>query len=152
MLRCCGFKKVSEPGFAGLKNYQDYSKDSGQPFEFFGVPVYNIHMEEIKYLIADFIDEFNRADIHKKQKMVETFPFKNVTDKKYAAYIAAAVEELCYTNNMDVPEWTFDKKYRLKEPFFVGGLESLKAFLIVESPVSFRKRNIFVSANVLKRA
>jgi hypothetical protein len=109
-------------------------------------------MEEIKYLLAEFIDAFNRADKDKKQQMVEKFPFKNIKDKRYSAYIAAAVEELCFTNNMDIPGWVFDKKYRLKEPFFVGGLESLKAFLIVESPVSFRRRNIFVSANVLKRA
>jgi hypothetical protein len=108
-------------------------------------------MHEIKYLLADFIDEFNRADMAKKQQMVKGFPFEKITDKKYAAYIAAAVEELCYRNNMDIPEWVFDKKYRLKEPFFVGGLESLKAFLIAESPVSFRRRNIFVSENVLKR-
>jgi hypothetical protein len=120
-------------------------------FEIFSRQIYNINMDEIKYLLADFIDEFNRADMAKKQQMVRRFPFKKITDKKYAAYIAAAVEELCYINNMDTPEWVFDKKYRLKEPFFVGGLESLKAFLIAESPVSFRRRNIFVSENVLKR-
>ena len=120
-------------------------------FEIFSRQIYNINMDEIKYLLADFIDEFKRADMAKKQQMVRRFPFKKITDKKYAAYIAAAVEELCYINNMDTPEWVFDKKYRLKEPFFVGGLESLKAFLIAESPVSFRRRNIFVSENVLKR-
>jgi len=61
------------------------------------------------------------------------------------------VEELCFTNDIEIPEWVFDKKYSLKEPFFVGGLESIKAFLIVESPLPFRRRNIFVSENVLKR-
>jgi len=108
-------------------------------------------MEEIKYLIANFIDEFNRADVDKKQQMVKKFPFKEIKNKKYSAYVAATVEELCFINNLDIPGWVFDKKYRLKEPFFVGGLESVKAFLIVESPVSFRRRNIFVSENVLKR-
>lgn len=28
--------------------------------------IYNIDMREIKYLLADFIDEFNRGDIKKK--------------------------------------------------------------------------------------
>lgn len=101
--------------------------------------------------MANFIDEFNRSSREKKQKMVEEFPFKGIKNKKYAAYIAAMVEELCFTNNIDIPEWVFDKKYSLKEPFFVGGLESIKAFLIVESPLPFRRRNIFVSENVLKR-
>jgi len=108
-------------------------------------------MENIRFLLANFIDEFNRSSLEKKQKMVEEFPFKGIKNKKYAAYIAAMVEELCFTNNIDIPEWVFDKKYSLKEPFFVGGLESIKAFLIVESPLPFRRRNIFVSENVLKR-
>lgn len=108
-------------------------------------------MKEIKYLIADFIDEFNRGDINKKKKMVKKFPFKENKDRKIAAYTAAMVEELCFKNNIDIPAWVFDKKFRLKEPFFVGGLETLKAFLLVESPLPFRRRNIFVSQNVLKR-
>ncbi len=116
------------------------------------VPIYNKNMEEIKYMLANFIDEFNGADMEKKKKMVERSPFSPVMDKKNSAYIAAMIEELCFTNNMEIPGWVFDKKFQLKEPFFVGELESLKAFLIVESPLSFRRRNIFVSQNVLKRA
>ncbi|MCK4763912.1 MAG: hypothetical protein KAW12_17050 [Candidatus Aminicenantes bacterium] len=108
-------------------------------------------MNEIKYLLADFIDEFKRADTAGKQEMVKRFPFKGIKDKKHAAYVAAMVEELCFTNNIEIPDWVFDRKYSLREPFFVGGLENLKAFLLVESPVSFRRRNIFVSRNVLQR-
>jgi hypothetical protein len=39
--------------------------------------------------------------------MVEKFPFKNVKDKKYAAYVAAMAEELCYINNIEIPSRTF---------------------------------------------
>ena len=109
-------------------------------------------MEELKYLLVDFLDRFNVAKLADKEKMIQVFPFIEITDKKYAAYIAAMVEELCFRNNLSIPDWVFDKKYSLKEPFFVGGLDSLKAFLLVESPLSFRRRNIFVSANVLSRA
>jgi hypothetical protein len=108
-------------------------------------------MEEIKYLLADFIDRFNVADPAAKEQMIKVFPFEGISDKKYAAYISAMVEELCFRNNLVIPNWVFEKKYSLREPFFVGGLESLKAFLLVESPLSFRRRNIFVSANVLSR-
>jgi hypothetical protein len=101
--------------------------------------------------LANFIDESNRSTPGKKQEMVEKFPFTGVKDKKYTAYIAAMVEELCFTNDIDIPGWVVDKKYSLKKPFFVGGPESIKAFLIVESPLPFRRRNIFVSENVLKR-
>jgi hypothetical protein len=39
----------------------------------------------------------------------------------------------------------------LREPFFSGGLESLKAILIVESPSAFRRRLIFISADGISR-
>ncbi len=108
-------------------------------------------MEKIRYLLANFLDEFYSADMRKKTRMIAHFPFSRVRDNKYKAYIAAAVEELSLKNNLEIPAWVFEKKYFLKEPFFVGGLESLKAFLIVESPLPFRRRNIFVSENVLHR-
>jgi hypothetical protein len=40
----------------------------------------------------------------------------------------------------------------LDSPWFVAGIENLKASALVESPVRFRKRNIFVLANFLERA
>jgi hypothetical protein len=109
-------------------------------------------MKKIKYLLANFIDEFNIANRKKKMEMVKHLPFPKITDKKQAAYIAATIEELCFRNKLPIPDWVFDQKYYLKKPYFVGGLESIKAFLIVESPLSFRRRNIFVSENVLERA
>jgi hypothetical protein len=36
-------------------------------------------------------------------------------------------------------------------PFFAGGLEDLKATLLVESPVAFRRRMLFVGKDVLDR-
>lgn len=108
-------------------------------------------MRNLKYKIANFIDEFNYANKETKKKMIEKFPFKGIKNKKISAYIAAMVEELCFSNNLKTPEWVFNNKYQLKTPFFIGGLETIKAFLIVESPSSFRRRNIFVSENVLKR-
>ncbi|MGA1823909.1 MAG: hypothetical protein ACMUIP_04525 [bacterium] len=109
-------------------------------------------MKEIKYLLANYIDEFNSANKKKKMEMVKHFPFSQITDKKQASYTAATVEELCYRNKLPIPDWVFARQYYLQEPYFVGGLETLKAFLIAESPLSFRRRNIFVSENVLERA
>jgi hypothetical protein len=39
----------------------------------------------------------------------------------------------------------------LEEPWFVTGIENLKAMAIVESPVFFRRRLIFVLENFLSR-
>ncbi|NCO37375.1 MAG: hypothetical protein COZ06_23865 [Armatimonadetes bacterium CG_4_10_14_3_um_filter_66_18] len=40
----------------------------------------------------------------------------------------------------------------LPEPWFVSGIENLKATALVESPTHFRKRRIFVLGNFLERA
>jgi len=109
-------------------------------------------VKNIKYKIANFIDAFNLADKETRKELTKRFPFREIKNREVSAYIAAMVEELCFSNNLETPEWVFNKKYQLKEPCFLGGLESLKASLIVESPLSFRRRNIFVSENVLSRA
>jgi hypothetical protein len=109
-------------------------------------------MNHLRYLLANFIDTFNQATKENKIKMIKNHPFPAINKKRDKAYIAAIIEELCVRNSIIIPDWVEDKKFFLKEPFFVGNLESIKAFLLIESPVSFRRRNIFVSENVLNRA
>ena len=67
------------------------------------------------------------------------------------AYLAALAEHLASRDRMDTPAWTEKPERFLREPFFAGGLESLKAILIVESPSAFRRRLIFISADGLSR-
>jgi len=67
------------------------------------------------------------------------------------AYLAALAEQLAERGGLDVPTWTEKPGRFLREPFFAGGLESLKAILIVESPSAFRRRLIFISADGLSR-
>jgi len=68
------------------------------------------------------------------------------------AYWAAMVETLCREAELQPPDWTESPCCYLHRPWFPGGLESLKAVLLAESPVPFRRRNLFVSANALTRA
>jgi hypothetical protein len=67
------------------------------------------------------------------------------------AYLAALAEHLASGARIDAPAWTEAPNRFLREPFFSGGLESLKAILIVESPSAFRRRLIFISADGLSR-
>lgn len=67
------------------------------------------------------------------------------------AYLAALAEHLALSGRLSVPEWTEEPGRFLSEPFFAGGLESLKATLLVESPLAFRRRLIFISADGLSR-
>ena len=67
------------------------------------------------------------------------------------AYLAALAEHLALSERLDVPHWSEAPFRFLNEPFFSGGLESLKAILIAESPLAFRRRLIFISADELSR-
>ncbi len=108
-------------------------------------------MIKFRYALAEFLDKFYSSSNSERVKMVSKNPFPEFKDKRIQAYIAATVEELCYRYNLEIPEWVNDKKYFLKEPFFLTEIESIKPFLLVESPLSFKRRNIFVSSNVLVR-
>jgi hypothetical protein len=67
------------------------------------------------------------------------------------AYLGALAEHLASEADLPSPGWTEKPERFLEEPFFAGGLESLKATLIVESPSAFRRRLIFISADGLTR-
>ncbi|HEX5328406.1 MAG TPA: hypothetical protein VFW75_17255 [Acetobacteraceae bacterium] len=72
-------------------------------------------------------------------------------DELRDAYIAAVAEHLARSYDLAVPEWAETQGLDLKQPFFAGGLESLKAILTVESPTAFRRRMLFVSKDALSR-
>lgn len=67
------------------------------------------------------------------------------------AYWAATVETLCREAGLQPPAWTESPRCFLHRPWFAGAMESLKAILLAESPVAFRRRNLFVTADALAR-
>ena len=64
---------------------------------------------------------------------------------------AAIAETLAAECETGAPRWTGGVG-PLDRPWFVSGYESLKASALIESPVPFRSRNVFVLANFLERA
>ena len=67
------------------------------------------------------------------------------------ALLAGVAETLAVECGAGAPHWT-NGVGPLDRPWFVSGYESLKASALVESPVPFRSRNVFVLANFLDRA
>ena len=67
------------------------------------------------------------------------------------AYLAAVAEHLAECWRLRCPDWVHGVRRFLQRPFFAGGLENLKAALLVESPVAFRRRMLFVGRDVLDR-
>lgn len=68
-----------------------------------------------------------------------------IGDARYDACVAAAAEYFALRYGFPIPKWTLDRERRfLKEPWFPGGFESLKAICVAESPLPFRRRLIFM--------
>lgn len=105
--------------------------------------------------LGDFLDDFRtRAKTaEEKLALVRDPPLwmEDPEQENCNAYWAATVETLCREAGLEPPAWTESPRCYLRRPWFAGGMESLKAVLLAESPVAFRRRNLFVSSNALVR-
>lgn len=95
--------------------------------------------------LMDFVDDFR----YYKDPGAIRDPFAE-DDEKMDALFASVIETLCDELGFAIPSWLEDIP-ACREPYFVSGLENLKAITIVESPVRFRLRKIFVLENFLFR-
>ena len=66
------------------------------------------------------------------------------------AYLAAVAEHLAKCWRLRCPDWVQGVRRFLQRPTG-GGPENLKAALLVESPVAFRRCMLFVGRDVLDR-
>jgi hypothetical protein len=98
-----------------------------------------------KLYFYDFVDEFRRN--RNVAMIVEPF---ELSDERTDALLASTTEKLCDELNLEIPVW-IKSIPPCKEPYFVSGLENLKAISIVQSPLKFKVRNVFVTENFLFR-
>lgn len=96
--------------------------------------------------LMDFVDDFR---FH-KNPIALAEPFR-LTDERWDALLASAASYLCCELGISTPQWLWSVP-ACKHPWFVSGLENLKAIALVESPLHFRMRKIFVLENFLSRA
>ena len=95
--------------------------------------------------LMNFVDDFR---YHKTLRAVSE-PFE-LSDVRMDALLASTTEALCDELSLVPPAW-LEKIPACDEPWFVGDLQRLKAISIVESPLRFRMRKIFVLENFLNR-
>lgn len=100
------------------------------------------------HAIREFLDTFYGSPDKREAAIREQPPLMGGV---YDPYAAAVAEHLARCYDLPIPDWTEQHGEALHEPFFAGGLETLKARLIVESPAAFRRRMIFVSHDALDR-
>lgn len=113
--------------------------------------VANRHLagEPFDPLLREFLDAFYSGSPESRPGRLDAEPpsIAGVHD----AYLAAVGEHLARRFGLPIPAWTEGPERFLRVPFFAGGLESLKAVLLAESPLAFRRRQLFVSRNALSR-
>jgi len=99
--------------------------------------------------VAEFLDEFYTHPAARQAMIADEPP---PVAKFEDAYLGAVAEHLARRWNLEIPAWVDQPHRFLDRAHFAGGLESLKAILLAESPLAFRKRQIFVEAEPLRRA
>ena len=106
-------------------------------------------LPEWKIPLMDFVDDFRYY--RDPQMIAEPFALGDERDERVNALLAATAEQLCAELKLAVPLW-IRAVPAVREPWFVSGMESLKAIALVESPLPFRLRKLFVLENFLARA
>jgi len=95
----------------------------------------------------EFVDAFRKT---LDMRLILLPPVRDL-DAKLLSLLASITLELCAESGMEAPSWA-KKSYFLDQPWFISDMESLKATAIQESSLYFRRNNIFVQDNFLKRA
>lgn len=109
--------------------------------------------QELTVGLNEFLDTFyaDPDPIQRSGRLTQEPPFtgSHLND----AFIGAAGEHLARRWRLgEPPAWTEDRRRFLRRPWFPSGADEEKAFLLAESPLAFRRRMIFVSAEPLRRA
>ena len=99
-----------------------------------------------KIWLFNFVDAFRQ----KKDRSYIVVPPVEGLSLKIMALISSTVETMCEELSVTKPMWCGNIP-ALSEPWFVSEIENLKASSLAESPIHFRKRNIFVLESFLSR-
>jgi hypothetical protein len=102
-------------------------------------------------LIFRFFEHYDRANWEDRARMVKERP-EATGSTKLDAMIAATVEYSCATHRVPAPSWVNDPQYFLDQFWFVSGVSSLEADALVNSPISYARRAIFLNRESLTYA
>lgn len=103
--------------------------------------------EDWRTAFMNFVDGFRRQP---SLELIKNPPRRDRADPKMYALLQSICIKLCQEKDLPIEQWLTDRAF-LPEPWFVSGMKSLYATALRESPVPFRKNNIFVLGNFLDR-
>lgn len=108
--------------------------------------------EDLATLLAEFLDTFYAAlDKGNAGSLIAPEPVP-LPEPREHALLGAVGEHLARRWGLDIPEWSNEPSRFLGRPYFTSPLDGLKALLLAESPLAFRRRLIFTEAEPLRRA
>ncbi|MBI4904677.1 MAG: hypothetical protein HY820_13635 [Acidobacteria bacterium] len=99
--------------------------------------------EQPAYILAEMNDLLTKAS----GPEIEGVSAAPIADPYLANYVAAMVEQAAHLRGVRPPLWTSGVA-PLARPVFATPWMSLRAHLLLESPVPFRRRNIFIDATI----
>ncbi|MBM3224873.1 MAG: hypothetical protein FJZ47_13860 [Candidatus Tectomicrobia bacterium] len=108
--------------------------------------------EDWSRLLREFLDVFYAALPSGEAAACLAEAPAPLDDPQEHAMLGAIGEHLARRWGLIIPIWTEDPSRFLTRPYFTTPLEGLKALLLVESPLAFRRRLIFTEAEPLRRA
>lgn len=95
----------------------------------------------------DFLDSFLST---KNFLLISQKPVDGL-DIKSLALICSMVMQLCEDHHVQFPDWA-KLSLELEEPWFISKFKNLRAICLVQSPLFFKRNNIFVGQDFLQRA
>ena len=108
--------------------------------------------EDWSLLLREFLDVFYAAvPVGEASACIADAP-EPLADPQEHAVLGAIGEHLARRWGLAIPAWTDEPSRFLPRPYFTTPLEGLKALLLAESPIAFRRRLIFTEAEPLRRA
>jgi len=100
--------------------------------------------EKPAYVLAELNDLLTSAP----RGQIELLSAPSIDDPYLANYVAAMVEQAIHLKGgVRPPTWTSGIA-PLARPVFAAPWMSLRAHLLLESPVPFRRRNIFIDSSI----
>jgi hypothetical protein len=103
--------------------------------------------------LGDFLDGFYLTpEAATVQEPPPTLAGAHADGEMLDAFVAGVAEHLCRRFALPIPEWVYAPDRFLERPFFALKAPAFRATLLLESPMEFRSRNLFVTANALSRA
>ena len=107
--------------------------------------------EDPWFALGNFLHDWWCYAVDVRADLIVEPPVRGITleEKRWGAFCAATVEELCSRTGFSCPAWTNASDYVLEQPWFFDSQPSQRDWLLSTTPEPFQRRKVFVGGGVL---